>query len=159
MPPGVYAVTESSADARPGVVFFLRPAQRRCRRFAATGPPARCIPSILPTSTTAATIRFGCSNARQSLAIFEAAAAGQTAPITELCDRFDQETKQGRDMAQYEKLLNDVIAHIRQAHANTLAHQLSIGGARDVVLPTACETPRDANDFELVTWLVIKELQ
>ena len=158
MPPGVYAVTESSADAQPGVVFFLR--QRNAGDAGSRQRPASPVhPFYFTYIHDSGNIRFGCGNARQTLAVFEAAATGQTAPITELCDRFDQETKQGRDMAQYEKLLNDVIAHIRQAHGNTQAHQLSIGGARDFVLPTASETPRDARDFELVTWLVIKELQ
>ena len=158
IPPGVYAVTESSADAQPGVVFFLR--QRNVGDAGSRQRPASPVhPFYFAYIHDSGNIRFGCGNARQTLAVFEAAAAGQTAPITELCDRFDQETKQGRDMAQYEKLLNDVIAHIRQAHANTQAHQLSIGGARDFVLPTASETPRAARDFELVTWLVIKELQ
>ena len=158
MPPGVYAVTESSADAQPGVVFFLR--QRNAGDAGSRQRPASPVhPFYFAYIHDSGNIRFGCGNARQTLAVFEAAATGQTAPITELCDRFDQETKQGRDMAQYEKLLNDVIAHIRQAHGNTQAHQLSIGAARDFVLPTASETPRDARDFELVTWLVIKELQ
>ena len=158
MPPGVYAVTESSADAHPGVVFFLR--QRNAGDAGSRQRPTSPVhPFYFAYIHNGGNIRFGSGNARQTLAVFEAAASGQTAPITELCDRFDQETRQGRDMAQYEKLLNDVIAHIRQAHANTQARQLGIGGARDFVLPSASETPRDANDFELVTWLVIKELQ
>ncbi len=158
MPPGVYAVTESSADGQPGAIFFLR--QRNVGNAGSRQRPASPVhPFYFAYIHKGGNIRFGCGNARQTLAMFEAAVAGQTAPITEFCDRFDQETKQGRDMAQYEKLLNDVIAHIRQAHANTQAHQLSTGGARDFVLPTASETPRDASDFELVTWLVIKELQ
>ena len=39
----------------------------------------------------------------------------------------------------------------------TQAAQLRIGGARDFVLPTASETPSNAADFELVTWLIIKD--
>ena len=111
MPPGVYAVTESSADAHPGVVFFLR--QRNAGDAGSRQRPTSPVhPFYFAYIHDGGNIRFGSGNARQTLAVFEAAASGQTAPITELCDRFDQETRQGRDMAQYEKLLNDVIAHI-----------------------------------------------
>ena len=48
MPPGVYAVSESSAEVQPGVVFCLAPAQRRRRRFTATGrqPGASPLPRL-----------------------------------------------------------------------------------------------------------------
>ena len=62
-------------------------------------------------------------------------------------------------MAVYDKLLNDVIAHIRQSHASTQTAQLRPGGSRDFVLPTKSETPENASDFELVTWVAIMEPQ
>ena len=77
--------------------------------------------------------------------------------ITELRDQFDRKTDQGRDMAVYDKLLNDVIAHIRQSAASTQTAQLRYGGSRDFMLPTASERPNSASDFELVTWLAIME--
>ena len=154
MPPGVYAVGESSAEAQPGVVFCLRQ-----RNAAEAGSRQRLASPVHPFYLVYiqdnGNIRYGCGNARQALAVFEAAAAGKAAPIVELCDRFDRETAQGRDMTQYEKLLNDAIAHIRQAHASTQIGQLRAGGPRDFLLPTASETPGQASDFELVTWLVI----
>ena len=156
MPPGVYAVAESSAEAQPGVVFCLRQ-----RSAAEAGSRQRLASPVHPFYLVYiqdnGNIRYGCGNARQALAVFEAAAAGKAAPIVELCDRFDRETAQGHDMTQYEKLLNDAIAHIRQAHASTQTGQLRAGGPRDFLLPTASETPSQASDFELVTWLVIKD--
>ena len=154
MPPCVYAVGESSAEAQPGVVFCLRQ-----RNAADAGSRQRLASPVHPFYLVYiqdnGNIRYGCPNARQALAVFEAAAAGKAAPIVELCDRFDRETAQGRDMTQYEKLLNDAIAHIRQAHASTQIGQLRAGGPRDFLLPTASETPGQVSDFELVTWLVI----
>ena len=102
-------------------------------------------------------IRFGCGNARQTLAVFESAAVGETAPIIELCDRFDRETQQGRDMSLYDKLLSDVVAHIRQTHNREQTAGLGLSGNADFKLPRASESPRGATDFELLTWLVIKE--
>ena len=156
MPPGVYAVANDDAggEAQPGVIFCLR--QRNAgdvdTRQRAASPVH---PHYLVYLHDDGRIRYGCGNARQVLAVFEAAAAGRTAPITELCDRFDRETAQGRDMARYDKLLTDALAHVRQSHAATQAQGLRLGGGRDFVLPKASETPTAGADFELVTWLVI----
>ena len=155
MPHGVYAVAPSDTDAQPGVIFFLRQ-----RNAADAGPRQRPASPVHPFYfcyiQDNGSIRFGCGNARQTLAVFEAAATGITAPITELCDRFDQETKQARDMSLYDKLLNDVIAHIRQTHNSAQIEGLRSGG-RGFMLSADSETPRSATDFELLTWLVIKD--
>ena len=91
--------------------------------------------------------------------MFETVAIGKTSAITELCGQFDRETDQGRNMSVYDKLLNDVIAHIRQSHASAQTAQLRPGGSRDFVLPTTSETPDSASGFELATWVVIMEPQ
>ena len=156
MPPGVYAVAASDAEAQPGAIFCLR------QRNAAAGPRQRPASPVHPFYFCyihdSDSIRFGCGNARQTLAVFEAAAVGKTAPITELCDRFDRETQQGRDMSLYDKLLNDVIAHLRQTHNREQAAGLGLSGNADFKLPLASETPSSADGFELITWLVIKEI-
>ena len=155
MHPGVYAVAPFEPDAQPGVIFFLRQ-----RNAADAGPRQRTASPVHPFYFCyiyeSGSIRFGCGNARQSLAVFEAAAVGKTAPIIELCDRFDRETQQGRDMLLYDKLLNDVIGHIRQTHNSAQIEGLRTGG-RGFRLSADSATPRGATDFELLTWLVIKE--
>ena len=122
------------------------------RQFASPRHPFYFV-YILPDRT----IRYGCANLQQTLAVFEAAAAGQTAPLTQLCDRFDRETEQGRNMARYDRLLTDAIAHITQAHNSTQLSNLGLGGSPGFLLPPAAETPQGAADFELVTWLVIQD--
>ncbi len=156
MPHGVYAVACSEPDAQPGVIFFLRQ-----RNASSAGPRQRTASPVHPFYfcyiQNTSNIRFGCGNAKQTLAVFEAAATGITAPITELCDLFDRETQHGRDMSLYDKLLNDVIAHIRQSHNREQTAGLGLSGNSDFKLPRASESPRGATDFELLTWLVIKE--
>ena len=183
MPAGAYAVASADADpggeTAPGVIFCLR--QRNAaagntgaaagsravaggRAAAGAGDDAarRQVASprhpfyfvyILPDGV----IRYGCASLPQTLAVFEAAAVGQTAPLTALCDRFDRETDQGRNMAFYDRLLTDAVAHIAQAHAGVQLAGLTLGGDRSFTLTPASETPRTPGDFELVTWLVIKE--
>ncbi len=157
MPPGAYAVIEPGASAQPGVVFFL--SQRNASVNPRQRPASPVHPHYLVYIHHDGQIRFGCGNAQQILAVFEAATAGRTSAVTALCDRFDDETDHGRNMAHYDKLLTDVIGQIRQAHASTQSAQLRIGGARDFVLPTAAETPATSEDFELLTWLAIMDLK
>ncbi len=159
LPCGIYAVTEDKASAiQPGVVFFLRqqntPAGSSQQRVASPVHPYYII-YIQDNGT----IRFGCANARQALGVFEAATSGRAEPITRLCDQFDRLTDFGKAMGHYDGLLNGVIAHIRQAHADTQTRNLRPGGARDFRFTPAYETPRSAADFELVTWLVVLDEQ
>ena len=51
----------------------------------------------------------------------------------------------------------DCIAQIRQAHHRHQATGLGRSSAAGFKLARASEAPRSARDFELVTWLVIKE--
>ena len=164
MPAGAYAVASAAAQTAPGVIFCLR--QRNAGPAADAANPAPADAAHRRTASPRhpfyfvyilddGAIRFGCANLPQTLAVFEAAAAGQTAPITALCDRFDRETEQGRNMAPYERLLTGAIAHIIQAHASAQLDGLALGGDRSFTLAPAAETPQTASDFELLTWLVI----
>ena len=153
-PDGAYAIAPDPPNGA-SVIFLLR--QRNAatddRRQRAASPIE---PFYLVYIKDDGTIRYGCARARQSLEAFEKAAVGWTEPITGLCDWFDQETGHGKDMKRYDRLLDSVIAHIRQAYAGTQAKALSRDGARDFVLPKVSESPRDSNDFELITWLIVR---
>ena len=157
LPSGIYAATEDRSSAiQPGVVFFLR------QQNAASGSSRQRVaspvhPYYIVYVRDNGTIRFGCTNARQALGVFEAASAGKVEPITRLCDQFDRLTDFGKAMGHYDGLLNGVIAHIRQAHSDTQRRNLRPGGARDFRFTSASETPRSAADFELVTWLVVMD--
>ena len=157
MPPGVYAVAPPAERAGPGVIFCLRQINAgaevdRSRQAASPRYPYYLV-YILPDST----IRYGCANLQQTLAVFEAAALGHPEPLTRLCDRFDRETEQGRNMELYNRLLTAACAHSIQAHNSVQLSQLRPGGDRGFLLPPAAETPQRITDFELVTWLVIKD--
>ena len=182
MPKGVYAVAAANAnsdsdanangtaDARhaaPGVIFCLK--QRNAGLESDSGGNAgrdadarRQLasprhPFYFVYILDGGGIRYGCANLVQTLVVFEAAAAGQTAPLRALCDRFDRETEQGRQMAFYDGLLRTSVAHIVQAFAGAQLDGLGMGGGRGVRLAPAAATPKNAGDFDLVTWLVIKE--
>ena len=59
-------------------------------------------------------------------------------------------------MSHYDGLLKKALASIERTFQKRAASALQSG--RSAVLPTADETPTSSgNDFDLVTWLVIKE--
>ncbi len=159
-PNGAYAVTphnETSDAPRPGVIFLLR--QRNAAMDLRQKPVSPIHPFYAVYIQPDSQIRYGCANTRQVLNVFEAAAMGKTEPMTRLSDWFDSETNRGADMRCYNKLLEAVIAHVRQSYAKGQMRNLGRDGERGYVLPKASETPRAGNDFELVTWLVIAPAQ
>ena len=157
LPHGIYAITEDKSSAiQPGVVFFLR------QQNASSGSSRQRVaspvhPYYVIYIQDNGTIRFGCASARQALGVFEAAASGKTEPLPRLCDRFDRLTDFGKTMVHYNGLLNGIVAHIRQAHADTQTRNLRPGGARDFRFVPASKTPCRTADFELVTWLVVMD--
>ena len=156
MPLGAYAVADAARveGLSPGALFVLR--QRTGKPSGARQKHASPVhPHYLVLLRRDGTVRFGCGLARPILEAFEAAAAGETAPLVRLCDAFDRETAHGREMGVYERLLESAIADLRSAHDAAQRSGLGVRGDRAFVLPLAASAPRTAADFELVTWLVL----
>ncbi len=165
-PNGSYAVTDGKGDiARSGAIFFLRQRNAGADKREKSASPIHPYYAVyirdsglpVPARQTG-DIRYGCANARQVLELFESAAVGKTEPLQRLCDQFDSDTQNGRDMARYNKLLDAVIAHISGANTARQIRQLGIRGSRDFRLPAKSTKPSHV-DFELVTWLIIAKDQ
>ena len=155
-PNGAYALTDGNDNAlRPGVIFFLRQRNAGTDKQEKTASPIHPYYAVYIRAT--GDIRYGCPNARQVMEAFEASAVGKTEPLQKLCDRFDRETQNGKNMARYDKLLNTVIAHISRAHQKKQIQGLAAGAPRDAKLVPASKSPKQADNFELVTWLVLAE--
>ena len=138
----------SSDPIRPGVIFCLKrigdPAART---------PNRLWPYFLVYVRDDGTVRYTFRQARQCLALFRLLAAGRPEAITALEDAFDQETEHGLRMEKYDKLLGaslrSVLGAFRDAELAGLAQNSS------AVLTEKPERVDPAEDFTLVTWLVI----
>ena len=157
-PDGAYAVTSNENNpSERGVIFFLQQRNASTDKRQKTASPI--YPYYIVYIRSNGDIRYGCANAKQVLDLFETSTVGETDPIQELCLQFDRETEHGDKMGHYNELLETVITHITRAHTKTQAKNLRSGGAREFKLPVASETPKDADDFELVTWLVITTRQ
>ena len=152
-PAGAYAVTDGP-DPEPGVIWALR--QRNSDPDRQTGVASPIHPFYLVHIRDNGDIRHGCAGVKQTLELFQDAALGKTEPILTLCDKFDRLTDSGMDMTRYDDLLNKAIKHINRAHGAIQVAGVGASGQRDFKLPKASETPRQAGDFELVTWLVMR---
>ena len=154
-PKGVYALAEPTGGTRPGVVFVLRQRHEKTEPGQRVASPVH--PFYLVYIQDDGNIRYGCANTRQVLEAFETVAVGNPDPFTLLCDQFNTETNNGRDMSLYNELLEAVVGHISRRHGATQMGGLGLGGDRDFLLSRQSETPQTSQDFDLVTWLVISQ--
>ena len=158
-PPGVYAVAPVaeqggqdslfSGIATPGVIFCLR--QKNPPQGKQSPSPLQ--PHYLVYVRDNGDVRYNYLHAKQTLELFAELARGRDKPLIPLCDAFDRETNDGRNMEKYDKLLDNVFRAVSGQFRQQMMEGLR---NRDGVLPCSNEQPRDADDFELVTWLVVK---
>ena len=157
-PKGAYAVTTNENNpTETGVIFFLQQLNTTTDKEKKT--PSPVYPYYTVYIRKNGDIRYGCANTKQVLDLFETSAVGKSEALSELCLQFDQETQHGKNMEDYNKLLNTVIAHITRSHQKTQSKSIGRSGTRGFRLPVASETPKDSSDFELVTWLIITKRQ
>jgi hypothetical protein len=89
------------------------------------------------------------------LEIFRTVCQGETAPHAQLCELFDQETDHGQNMHHYSNLLEKAVAAIATQFERKNAGNLFTGrGGKLIGSQTAV---KDTTDFDLITWLVIKD--
>jgi ERCC4-related helicase len=154
-PFGLYGVVPASsahATVRPGVIYCLRQH---------TVHPAKAAEAVNPLSPyflvyihSDGTVRYNFAAPKQVLDIFRALCQGQTEPYTDLCKLFDEQTHHGQDMRAYSALLDQSVAAIVAQFTRKNAANLFTGrGGR---LMDASKTVQGPDDFELITWLVIK---
>ncbi len=75
-------------------------------------------------------------------------------PYENLCNLFDRQTSNTQDMGAYNSLLNGAIRAIAGSFKKRSAGQLISG--RNGVLPDGKKQIRSSDNFELITWIVIK---
>ncbi len=100
-------------------------------------------------------VRFNYTNAKHILEIYRSMCSGKSQPFEELCDLFNTETHQGEDMKQYADLLKNSIEEISRVF-NKRSSQKITGSDRGALLIPKSKRINETNNFELVTWLVIK---
>jgi len=137
---------------KPGVIFCLR------HNSAATEDRQKSVnplnPYYLLYIRADGEVRFTFMHPKQILSMYQALCRGRDEPFNALCERFDCETNDGRDMDAYSTLLKKAVNSIVRTFRKRTAAGLQSG--RDFVIPDKQEQAGEAADFDLVTWLVIK---
>jgi hypothetical protein len=100
-------------------------------------------------------VRYNFTAPKQILEIFRAVCQGKEEPYSKLCELFDEQTQNGEEMSQYSNLLEKAVTAIASQFARKSAGNLFSG--RGGKLTDSANQVKHSNDFELITWLVIKD--
>lgn len=155
-PFGLYALVPPHAEyqtIKPGIIYCLK------QRLDAVGNEAvnPLQPYFLVYIRDDGEVRYNFTAPKQVLEIFRAACQGQTEPHARLCEVFDEETGHGQNMSHYSGLLDKAVAAIVTQFGRKNAGNLFTG--RGGKLLGNQNAIKSNTDFDLITWLVIKNVQ
>ena len=154
-PLGLYAVVPTHADypmITPGVAFCLR--QKGDSTENEQINPLH--PYFLVYVRENGDVRFTFAQPKQILELYRLLCAGVEKPYEELCALFDEQTDDGENMTPYNGLLEKAVQSLSGTYQKRAIGRLL--SSRSSVLPRRDEQVGKTTDFELVTWLVIKDV-
>ena len=97
------------------------------------------------------TVRYNFTNSKKILEILQLICRGEKEAFNELCDLFNTETQDGKDMKTYENLLSKACDEVVRMFKKREALRLT--QSRDALIGKKANSLRD---FNLITWFVIK---
>jgi SNF2 family DNA or RNA helicase len=153
-PFGLYAVVPPAPEyqqIQPGVIFCLK----QKGEVPSTEKVNPVQPHYLVYIRDDGTVRYSFTQTKQILEIFRLLCLGKKEAYAELCRAFDAATDQGRNMSRYTELLNKTVNAIISTFKRRALSGLT--ESWDAVLVPHADQPHQTDDFELVTWLVIRE--
>ncbi len=100
------------------------------------------------------TVRYNYTNAKQILEIYRLLCQGQKQPYEELCSLFNQETDNGMKMEKYSGLLSKAVKEI--VHIFKKKGNAKLTSDRGAMLIPLAKQINEMDDFELVTWLIVR---
>ena len=167
MPLGLYAIVPTPDGAfdgeeqkdlfettqkiiKPGVIFCLKQ-----KKFSEDNEVVNSLnPHFLVYIRDDGDVRFNFTNAKQILEVYRLLCQGKEKPYKELCDLFDTETNNGSDMSKYNDLIQKAIKQIVRVFKKRNFSKLT--NSRDAKIIPKSQSVDDMDDFELITWLIIK---
>ena len=166
-PLGLYAAVPSSQHAlgqkqydmhSAGLRDMIKPGVILCLRQRAKGEHGESVnplhPYFLVYVRDDGTVRFNYVQAKQTMDLFRLLCAGRTEAYTELCRLFDEETANGSNMDKYHGLMQQAAKEIARLFRKRGGQRLA--SDRQAVLIPDSQQADTIDDFDLVTWLVIK---
>lgn len=152
-PFGLYAVVPPHPEyqiVKPGTIYCLK---QRTEAIGAESVNA-LQPYFLVYIRDDGEVRYNFTAPKQVLEIFRSVCQGQDEPYAMLCEMFDEQTSHGQDMHHYSNLLDKAVAAIAKQFGRKNAGNLFTG--RGGKLISSQSTIKSTTDFDLITWLVIK---
>lgn len=135
---------------KPGVIYCLK--QRGNTAGNETINPLS--PYFLVYIRDDNTVRFNYTHPKQILEIFKIVASGKDMPYEDLCNIFNTETDNGSKMSNYNELLKTAITEINTVFKKKANIRLT--NNRDALLIPKAGKNESGENFELITWLVIR---
>jgi len=135
---------------KPGVVLCLK--QRGDGDHGESVNPLQ--PYFLVYVRDDGTVRFNYVQAKQTFDLFRLLCSGRDEAWTELCRVFDSETNNGAEMGRYNELMQQAASAIARLYRKRGGYQLT--QSRGALLAPETQQVATPDDFDLVTWLVIK---
>lgn len=143
-PHGIHAVVQGD---QPGIIFVLRNVNPGVN----VSKGNRLHPFYLVYVGEDGTVLADQMRARDTLSLMRALCRGRTEPDLGLCKSFNKLTKDGRDMREPSKLLDDAVASIVRADQESMVDSFFGSGVSSI----GEHQVKGLDDFELLDFLVV----
>jgi superfamily II DNA or RNA helicase len=147
-PSGMHAVVPSTPALPPGALFALRNRNHGIN----IGQQNRLHPYYLVYIGEDGRVVANHMEAKKLLDLLRAACKGHSAPLADLCNQFNAETEDGRNMGRYSALLTDAIHSMIDLKAEKDIDSLFSGSRTTALLDSIA----GLDDFELIAFLVVR---
>lgn len=147
-PNGLHAVVAAGDDTPPGVMFILK----NINDSVNIDNRNRIHPFYMVYVSESGEVVCDYLDPKRLLDTMRVLCRGKTEPDAALCRRFNAETDDGRNMSAVSELLNEAINSIIDAKEESDIDSLFGSGGTSALLSAVS----GLNDFELITFLVIK---
>ena len=147
-PFGLHAVVQASPENPAGVIFVLKNISKEIN----IDKQNRIHPFYMVYLTTKGEVVCNHLSPKKLLDIMRLFCKGKKEPDKRLCELFNKETKDGRDMGEYSRLLEQAVDSIIHVKAEKDMECLFQEGNLSSLLSVV----RGINDFELICFLAIR---
>ena len=147
-PKGLHAVVSSSVELPQGVIFVLKNVNNSVN----IDNQNRIHPFYMVYIGMDGEIICDYLNPKQLLDDIRLLCRGKQEPIVELCQKFNEETNDGKDMQELSNLLREIIHSIIDTKESSDIDSLFTSGGTSALISVVS----GLDDFELISFLVVK---
>lgn len=149
IPNGLHTIVEADEDNEPGIIFALKNITEDIN----INDKNRLHPFYLVYIKETGDINITHLEPKETLDTLRKLCKEKTEPDTELCELFNRETSDGRNMEKQSKLLEESIKSIIEVKEQTDIQSLFSSGGTTALLNTV----KGLEDFELIAFVIVKK--